>query len=96
MQELLGKIHRWDFWLALGFFAQCLFFSRFLVQWAVSEKKGVSTIPVSFWYLSLLGSLLLLSYAIHILDPVFILGQVFGFFVYTRNLMLIFKMKRKV
>ena len=95
MEELISKLQDWDFWIVLGFFAQFLFFSRFLVQWIASERKGASTVPVSFWYISLCGSLLLLSYAVHIKDPVFILGQCFGFTVYTRNLMLIARTKRK-
>jgi lipid-A-disaccharide synthase-like uncharacterized protein len=64
---------------------------RFLVQWVASERKGESIVPVYFWYLSLIGSLILLAYAIFRRDPVFILGQSTGFFVYTRNLMLIYR-----
>ncbi len=77
-----------DPWLVLGFAAQGLFTGRFLVQWIATEKKRRSTIPKAFWYLSLAGSALLLVYAIHVRDPVFILGQSFGFVVYVRNLML--------
>jgi len=77
-----------DPWLVLGFTAQGLFTARFLVQWVVSEKKKRSTMPKAFWYFSLAGSALLLVYAIHVRDPVFILGQSFGFIVYIRNLML--------
>jgi len=77
-----------DPWLVLGFTAQGLFTARFLVQWVVSEKKRRSTMPKAFWYFSLVGSALLLVYAIHVRDPVFILGQSFGFVVYIRNLML--------
>jgi lipid-A-disaccharide synthase-like uncharacterized protein len=77
-----------DPWLVLGFAAQGLFTARFLVQWVVSEKKKRSTMPKAFWYFSLVGSALLLVYAIHVRDPVFILGQSFGFVVYIRNLML--------
>lgn len=76
-------------WLIIGLVAQVLFFSRFLIQWITSEKAGKSVVPVTFWYLSLTGSLLLLTYAIHIRDPIFILGQSTGFLIYTRNLYLI-------
>lgn len=69
---------------------------RFLVQWLVSEKRGKSVIPIYFWYLSLLGGLTLLTYAIHIRDPVFIVGQSMGSFIYVRNLMLIHKNKKSV
>lgn len=78
-----------NFWIMLGLFAQLLFFLRFFVQWVVSEKKGESTIPVSFWYFSIAGSLLLLIYSIYRKDIVFILGQSVGSLIYTRNLILI-------
>ncbi|MBU0485135.1 MAG: lipid-A-disaccharide synthase N-terminal domain-containing protein [Proteobacteria bacterium] len=77
------------FWISLGFIAQALFSGRFLVQWVASEKAGRSVIPVSFWFLSMGGGLLLLAYAIWRQDPVFILGQSAGAFVYSRNLYLI-------
>ena len=73
----------------LGMLGQVLFFSRFLVQWIASEKKGKSTIPVSFWYLSIGGGGLLLFYAVWRKDPVITLGQLVGLFVYVRNLILI-------
>lgn len=73
-------------WLAVGFLGQGLFSCRFLVQWLASEKEGRSVIPMSFWYLSLGGGLALLAYAIHLGDPVFILGQSTGAFIYLRNL----------
>ena len=77
----------------LGMLGQVLFFSRFLVQWIASEKKGKSTIPISFWYLSIGGGGLLLFYAIWRKDPVITLGQLVGLFVYVRNLMLIHRHK---
>jgi lipid-A-disaccharide synthase-like uncharacterized protein len=77
-----------DLWLVLGLGAQGMFSARFLVQWIVSEKRKRSTMPKLFWYLSLAGSTMLLVYAIHRRDPVFILGQSFGSMVYVRNLML--------
>ena len=74
-----------------GLAGQACFFSRFLVQWIASEKKGISVVPNAFWYLSLLGGLMVLSYAIWRRDPVFTLGQSVGIFVYIRNIMLIHK-----
>ncbi len=76
-------------WLILGFTAQLCFFLRFLIQWIVSEKKKKMTIPTIFWYLSLGGGLGLLVYAIHIKDPVFMVGQSCGVFIYVRNLILV-------
>jgi lipid-A-disaccharide synthase-like uncharacterized protein len=82
-------------WLALGFVAQGLFMSRFLVQWYYSEKAKKSVIPVAFWWFSLVGGLLLLIYAIHRQEPVFILGQAGGLLVYLRNLRLVAKEKKR-
>lgn len=73
-------------WYLLGFVGQALFFSRFLVQWLASERAGRSVFPVAFWYLSLSGGLTLFVYALHLRDPVFILGQSAGTFIYLRNL----------
>ena len=83
------------YWLALGFIAQALFASRFFVQWIVSERVGRSVIPLSFWFLSLAGGALLLTYAIWRRDPVFIVGQTVGVFIYCRNLTLLYKERKK-
>ena len=80
-----------DFWLFFGLLGQLCFTMRFVLQWIASEKRKESFIPVSFWAFSLIGSMILLIYAIYRMDPVFILGQAFGFTVYIRNLQLIFK-----
>jgi lipid-A-disaccharide synthase-like uncharacterized protein len=77
------------FWLAVGFGGQVLFMGRFVIQWLASERRGRSIIPVSFWYFSILGALVLLVYAAHRRDPVFVAGQVLGVLIYLRNLRLI-------
>ena len=81
--------------LIVGFVGQGLFASRFIVQWIFSEKKGESYIPVVFWYLSIFGGIGLLTYAIFRKDPVIIVGQTFGIFIYLRNLILIYKKKNE-
>jgi len=78
-------------WLIIGFTGQGLFFTRWVVQWFRSERERESTIPLSFWYLSLIGGLITLTYAIYRRDPVFITGQAVGTLVYLRNLMLIYR-----
>jgi len=83
-------------WLGIGFLGQSLFFSRWVLQWFVSEKKAESQIPVSFWYMSLAGSAIVLAYAIHKVDLVFIAGQSVGTLVYVRNLVLIHRSKERV
>lgn len=78
-------------WLAVGFLGQACFSTRFLIQWIASERRKESVIPVYFWYFSIAGGLTLLTYAVYRLDPVFILGQGAGLFVYSRNLYLIYR-----
>jgi len=81
-------------WELVGFLGLAVFSSRFIIQWIVSERKKQSVIPVAFWYLSIVGSLCLLAYAIKKADPVFILSYLFNGFIYLRNLVLIRKQKR--
>jgi lipid-A-disaccharide synthase-like uncharacterized protein len=73
-------------WLAIGLLGQALFSARFLVQWIASERHKRSVVPHAFWYFSIGGGLTLLAYAIYRRDPVFIIGQGAGLFVYARNL----------
>jgi lipid-A-disaccharide synthase-like uncharacterized protein len=68
---------------------QCLFTGRFIVQWLSSERQKKSVIPSSFWFLSIGGAIILLIYAIYRQDPVFMIGQSAGLFIYLRNLQLI-------
>jgi lipid-A-disaccharide synthase-like uncharacterized protein len=83
-------------WLSVGFLGQALFSSRFLVQWIASERRKESVIPLSFWFLSIGGGLALLLYAVHRLDPVFIVGQGAGLVIYLRNLLLIRRKGRRL
>ncbi len=73
-------------WLAIGFIGQGLFSARFIVQWLKSEREKKSVFPIAFWYFSIAGGATLLAYAIHKEDPVFIVGQLTGLFIYLRNL----------
>lgn len=94
MIEYLSGLSKNEFiFLTIGFVGQGLFASRFIYQWLYSEKIGKSTIPIGFWYLSILGGLGLLTYAIFRKDPVIIIGQMFGVIIYLRNLILIYKNK---
>jgi lipid-A-disaccharide synthase-like uncharacterized protein len=81
-------------WAIIGFAGQAVFASRFIVQWIHSERVRRSEIPLAFWYISLAGGVVLLVYAVHRADPVFIIGQVTGLFVYARNLHLIYRERR--
>jgi lipid-A-disaccharide synthase-like uncharacterized protein len=87
MRERLFNV---DAWVIFGLIGQAFFTSRFVVQWIASERRGRSTVPVAFWYLSLAGGAILFAYAfLYRHDLVFTLGQAAGLFVYGRNLMLI-------
>lgn len=81
----------WDIGLLIGYVAQFLFAMRFVVQWIASERAGRSVVPMAFWFFSIGGGLMLLGYAIYRKDPVFIIGQAFGVFVYLRNLQFILR-----
>jgi lipid-A-disaccharide synthase-like uncharacterized protein len=80
-------------WIAVGFLGQGLFFGRWVIQWIASERTAKSQMPIAFWYLSLVGGLITLAYAIYRRDPVFIAGQGVGSLVYVRNLMLIHRQR---
>ena len=81
-------------WLVLGFAAQAMFSARFLIQWIASERVRKSIVPEAFWYFSFAGGAMLLAYAIHRRDPVFIMGQAFGLIVYTRNIWFLWTARR--
>lgn len=87
MMDLLASL-TWDTWLIIGFLGQTIFFSRFVVQWIASERRGASYLPRAFWWLSIAGSLVLLAYGVHRRDPVFIVAYLFNILPYARNLML--------
>ena len=82
------------FWLAFGFVGQALFSARFIVQWIASERARRSIIPATFWLFSVFGGATLLAYAIYRQDPVFIVGQAAGLFIYSRNIFFIWREKR--
>ncbi|WP_406694650.1 lipid-A-disaccharide synthase N-terminal domain-containing protein [Singulisphaera sp. Ch08] len=87
--DLWSVLWGMSLWVKIGFLGQAAFTARFLVQWVASEKKKASVVPVAFWWLSIVGGLILLAYAIHRRDPVIIVGQATGLLVYIRNLMLV-------
>jgi lipid-A-disaccharide synthase-like uncharacterized protein len=82
-------------WVLVGLFGQVMFMMRFIVQWIASERAGRSVIPVAFWYFSLAGGLIVLAYGFYKWEPVIIAGQLPGAVIYTRNLMLIYRDRRR-
>jgi lipid-A-disaccharide synthase-like uncharacterized protein len=86
--ELKGHLVDSPLWLSIGGLGQAFWVSRFVVQWWASEKAGHSHFPLAFWWISLAGNLLLLAYALHLGDPIYIAGFLPGPFLQARNLML--------
>ena len=90
----IGQDHRvwgldWSYLTILGLIGNAIFSTRFLVQWMASEKQGRSVIPVSFWYWSIFGSIIMCLYFIFRRDPIGILAYLPNSFIYFRNLHLI-------
>jgi lipid-A-disaccharide synthase-like uncharacterized protein len=83
-------------WAGVGLLGQGVFTARFVVQWLSSERQRDAVIPEAFWWLSLCGGLVTLTYAIHLQSLAFMLGQGMGLFVYVRNLMLVAGRKKRV
>ncbi len=100
LSQLLDWLHvvfiqQFDLWVLFGFIAQVMFMARFLVQWIASERARRSVVPAAFWFFSVAGGALLLVYAIYREDPVFIVGQGLGLFIYLRNIVFIRREKRE-
>lgn len=89
MHGVAHLFSRHDLWIGFGFFAQFVFFLRFAVQWYVSEKRGESVVPISFWYISVAGTLLIIVYSYHIDDVVFFAANVLSLVIYGRNIALV-------
>lgn len=95
MQQLLTWLEaHLTLWVIIGFFGQFMFTMRFFYQWIASERAKASVMPDVFWYFSLSGGLILLAYAIHKQDVVFILGQGSGVFIYLRNIYFVRRKKK--
>lgn len=77
-----------NLWIVFGFFAQFVFFMRFVVQWYVSERRGESIVPMSFWYISIAGTLLIIVYSYHVNDIVFFVANLLSLVIYFRNIAL--------
>ncbi len=84
------------FWQGVGIIGAVIFFGRFYVQWIWSEKLGRSVIPMVFWYMSSVGSIILLGYGVYILSPVGVVSYGFNLLVYARNLIHIWRKQNKL
>ncbi len=93
-ESLVKELSQEPVWSVVGLAGQFTFGGRFILQWLVSEYKKRSHVPIAFWYLSLIGSIILLAYSIHRKEPIFILGFLLNSAIYIRNLHLIYKHKQ--
>ncbi len=82
------------YWVSFGFLGTAFFGSRFLIQWIASERAGESVFPMAFWWLSVGGSLILMAYALHRQDPVFVVSYLPNCVVYFRNIVLVRRKQR--
>src|SRR6267142_1600312 len=94
----IGKEYRvfgldWSYLVIIGLIGNATFSMRFLVQWWTSERQGESVIPVSFWYWSIAGSVIMFLYFLFRRDPVGVIAYLPNSIIYIRNLMLIRKRK---
>jgi len=89
------QIIRDPVWASIALIGQLTFGGRFVLQWIASEYKKKSHVPIAFWFISLVGSLILLIYSIHIKNPIFMLGFSLNMLIYVRNLHLIYKYGKK-
>jgi lipid-A-disaccharide synthase-like uncharacterized protein len=94
IQNAILQIKLDPYWEATAFVGEAVFGGRFVLQWLVSEYRKKSHIPIAFWYMSIIGSIILAAYAIHIEKPVLIVAFTLQIGIYTRNLALI-KKERK-
>ena len=78
----------WHVWKVIGWLGNAVFFSRFFVQWYATEKKKQVVVPQAFWWLSLIGSIILLCYSLHKEDSVFIFAYAFTWIPYIRSLVI--------
>ena len=91
LEQIVGD----PIWATIALMGQMVFASRFILQWIVSEYKKKSHVPTAFWFISLVGSLILLSYAVHIKNPIFMAGFSLNTLIYLRNIHLIYKHAKK-
>ena len=95
LQNAVLQFQKDPWWELTAFIGEVMFGGRFILQWLVSEYKKKSHIPVAFWYMSIIGTIILLAYSIHIEKPVLILAFTLQIGIYARNLVLIKKHKGK-
>ena len=77
-----------------GMIGNILFTVRMLIQWLSSEKNKKSVVPVSFWWISLAGTIVFIIYAYLRHELPFILGYAVTMIPYVRNLAIHYRPNR--
>jgi len=84
-------------WKLVGYSGVFLFAGRWFVQLAASKAHGKPVMPTLFWYMSAMGSVLLLAYFIFGKnDSVGVMSNLFPLFVALYNLYLDTKNKKRL
>ena len=82
--------YKLDFWTFWGMVAQGFFFLRLLIQWFRSEQAKKTIVPISFWWLGLIGAAMLFVYALARNDIVFLITAILQVIIYSRNSIIAF------
>jgi lipid-A-disaccharide synthase-like uncharacterized protein len=93
MQQIFSNTDLSNPIIVIGTIGQLMLNLRFVYQWYYSEKNNESILPLGFWVISSIASVMILSYATYRIDPVLLVAQGMGIVVYIRNIFLHFKIK---
>lgn len=93
--EFIIDYFQLDFWTFWGLVGQSFFFLRLIIQWVRSEKQKETVIPLSFWWLGIIGAVMLMAYAVIRHDIVFIITSLLQLVLYYRNLIIALRSKKE-
>jgi lipid-A-disaccharide synthase-like uncharacterized protein len=82
-----------DVMVLTGATGQMLLNFRFLYQWYYAEKYKTALLPIGFWIMTSVGSLMTVIYAVDRFDPVLLIAQGLGLVASLRNIQLHYKTK---
>ncbi|MCU0369541.1 MAG: lipid-A-disaccharide synthase N-terminal domain-containing protein [Cyclobacteriaceae bacterium] len=85
-KQVLNKADFTDAFILIGSIGQLLLNFRYLYQWYHSEKVQMSILPLGFWIISAVASIMVVIYGIYRHDPVLLVAQGLGLFAYLRNI----------
>ncbi len=74
--------------IIIGVIGQLLLNCRYLYQWYFSEKANESVLPLGFWVISAIASVMVVAYSIYVHEPVLLVAQSLGILVYVRNILI--------